>query len=81
MRPAHRFLISRANPKHDDFWLTNRLISEYLRFDFLTLFVFNKQGFYKSYEDWPENYRAYVVDSIKDTYLKDKSALRAKLYG
>ncbi len=81
VRPAHRFLISRANPKHEDWWLTNRLISEYLRFDFLTLFVFNKQGFYKSYESWPENYREYVVQQIKDAYLKDKSGLRAKLYG
>lgn len=81
VRPAHRFLISRANPEHEDLWLTNRLISEYLRFDFLTLFVFNKQGFYKSYGDWPENYREYVVDSIKDAYLKDKAALRTKLYG
>jgi hypothetical protein len=81
VRPAHRFLISRANPKHEDLWLTNRLISEYLRFDFLTLFVFNKQGFYKSYGEWSENYREYVVDSLRDAYLKDKSGLRAKLYG
>ena len=81
VRPPHRFLISRANPKHEDWWLTNRLISEYLRFDFMTLFVFNKQGFYKSYETWPENYREYVVNQIRDAYLKDKSGLRAKLYG
>ncbi len=81
VRPEHRFLISRANPKHQDSWLTNRLISEYLRFDFLTLFIYNKQGFYKSYAEWPENYRAYVVDSIRDAYLQDKNGLRSKLYG
>jgi len=81
VRPEHRFLISRANPEHEDWWLTNRLISEYLRFDFLTLFVFNKQGFYKSYGEWPENYRDYVVNTVRDAYLKDKSAMRAKLYG
>ncbi|MCB1386227.1 MAG: hypothetical protein KDJ80_09855 [Nitratireductor sp.] len=81
VRPEHRFLISRANPKHADWWLTNRLISEYLRFDFLTLFVFNKQGFYRAYQDWPEEYREYVVETVRDTYLKDKRALRARFYG
>lgn len=79
--PQHRFLISRANPEHEDVWLTNRLISEYLPFDFLTLFVFNKQGFYARYPNWPENYREYVVESIRDTYFKDKSGMRAKFYG
>ncbi|MFK7902310.1 MAG: DUF6638 family protein, partial [Nitratireductor sp.] len=75
------FLVSRANPKHADLWLINRLISEYLEFDFLTLFVFNKQGFYERYKTWPENYREFVVNSIRDTYFSDKSGLRAKLYG
>lgn len=79
--PQHRFIISRANPEHEDWWLTNRLISEYLPFDFLTLFVFNKQGFYKAYEDWPEAYREHVVETVRDTYLKDKPGLRTRLYG
>ena len=81
VRPEHRMLISRANPDHEDWWLANRLISEYLPFDFLTLFVFNKQAFYKAYETWPENYRQFVVETIRDTYFKDKAALRARLYG
>ena len=78
--PEHRFMVSRANPDHADLWLTNRLMSEYMPFDFLTLFVFNKQGFYKRYADWPENYREFVVNSIRDTYFSDKSGLRAQLY-
>lgn len=78
---AHqRFMVSRANPDHADLWLINRLMSEYMPFDFLTLFVFNKQGFYKAYTDWPENYREFVVNSIRDTYFSDKSGLRAQLY-
>ena len=81
VRPEHRFLISRANPKHPDWWLTNRLISEYLPFDFLTLFVFNKQGFYRAYQDWPEEYREYIVETVRNTYFKDKRALRARFYG
>lgn len=81
VRPEHRFLISRANPDHEDWWLTNRLISQYLVFDYLTLFIFNKQGFYAAYADWPENYREFVVAAIRDAYLKDKSGLRQRMYG
>ena len=80
LEPKKRFLISRANPEHADFYLVNRLISEYLPFDYMTRFVFNKPGFYKDYETWPENYREYVVKRIRDTYLNDKKALRRKLY-
>ena len=78
--PARRFVISRANPEHDDLYLTNRLISDYLPFDYMTRFVFNKPGFYKDYETWPDNYRDYVVKQIRDNYLTDKKALRRKLY-
>jgi hypothetical protein len=76
----NRFLISRANPEHADFYLVNRLISEYLPFDYMTRFVFNKPGFYRDYETWPENYREHVVKSIRDNYLNDKKALRRRLY-
>jgi hypothetical protein len=78
--PRERFLISRANPEHPDFFLTNRLISEFLPFDFMTRFVFNKPGFYADYQSWPESYRDYVVHSIRGRYLPDKKALRRKLY-
>ena len=80
INPARRFLISRANPEHPDFYLTNRLISEYLPFDYMTRFVFNKPAFYRDYENWPENYRDYVVKQIRDNYLADKKALRRRLY-
>lgn len=78
--PANRFLISRANPEHADFYLVNRLISEYLPFDYMTRFVFNKPGFYRDYETWPENYRDHVVKNVRDNYLNDKKALRRRLY-
>lgn len=80
VEPRHRFLISRANPEHDDFYLVNRLISEYLPFDFMTRFVFNKPAFYKDYQHWPENYREYVVNGIRNDYLSDKKALRRRLF-
>jgi hypothetical protein len=43
--------------------------------------VFNKQGFYKDYEGFGEAWRRHVVNTLKTTYLKDKEAFRARLYG
>lgn len=76
----HKFLISRANPEHDDHYLVNRLISEFLPFDYLTLFVFNKPKFYEQYKKWPDNYADFVVNQISDVYFTDKKALRETLY-
>lgn len=78
---AMRFQIIRAKPGHADIWLTNRLISDYVPADFVTRYVFNKQGFYADYAGWDGRYRDYVVATLKSTYLSDKSALRARLYG
>ncbi|MEO5325693.1 hypothetical protein PV773_20495 [Mesorhizobium sp. CC13] len=79
--PLHRFLVVRAKPDHSDAWLTNRLISEFVPADFVSRYVFNKQGFYKDYESLNEVWRANVVDTLKNSYLKDKAAFRAQLYG
>ena len=79
--PQQRFLIVRGKPDHPDAWLTNRLISDYVPFDFVARYVFSKQTFYKDYESWDETWRAQVVDVLKSTYLKDKPAFRERLYG
>ena len=79
--PQRRFLVVRAKPDHPDAWLTNRLISDFVPDDFVSRYVFNKQGFYADYEGWGEPWRAHVVDTLKSTYLKDKAALRLRLYG
>ena len=71
----------RAKPDHPDAWLTNRLISDFVPSDFVSRYVFNKQGFYKDYEGWSEPWRAHVVDTLKTTYLKDEAGFRARLYG
>jgi len=81
MRPDRRFLLVRAKPDHPDAWLTNRLISDFVPFDFVARYVFNKQGFYRDYQGFSEVWRRHVVATLKDTYLKDKAALRARLYG
>lgn len=79
--PQHRFQVVRAKPDHPDAWLTNRLISDFVPADFVSRYVFNKQGFYRDYEALPEGWRAYVVNTLKSTYLKDKETFRARLYG
>jgi hypothetical protein len=79
--PRLRFLVARARPDHPDAWLTNRLISDFVPFDFVSRYVFNKQGFYADYEEFNEPWRRHVVDTLKDTYLKDKAGFRERLYG
>ncbi|MEI2300178.1 DUF6638 family protein [Ensifer sp. MJa1] len=79
--PANRFMLVRAAPTHPDQWLVNRLISQLVPRDFVSRFVFDKQGFYDAYERYSEGFKEYVVVSLTGTYLKDKAAFRHKLYG
>lgn len=79
--PPQRFLAVRAKPDHPDAWLTNRLISDFVPFDFVSRYVFNKQGFYKDYEELPAQWKENVVETLKSTYLQDKVAFRERLYG
>ncbi len=81
VRPAQRFLLVRAVPDHPDQWLTNRLIAQLTPYDFVSRFIFDKQGFYGAYERYGEKFRAYVVAVLTDTYLKDKAGFRRRLYG
>ena len=76
-----RFQVVRARPDHPDTWLTNRLLSDYVPRDVVARYVFNKQGFYADYEGWSEPWRAFVVETLKSTYLTGKRALRARLFG
>ncbi|MEZ2329291.1 DUF6638 family protein [Mesorhizobium sp. RCC_202] len=79
--PRQRFLVVRAKPDHPDAWLTNQLISDFVPQDFVSRYVFNKPGFYKDYDGFSDAWRSHVVDVLKTTYLKDKVAFRARLYG
>jgi hypothetical protein len=78
--PDKRFLLLRAKPDHPDRWLVNRLITEYVPSDFLSKYVFNKQGFYTDYQSYTPLWRENVVETLKNTYLNDKAALRKRLY-
>ncbi|WP_275784007.1 DUF6638 family protein [Pararhizobium gei] len=79
--PQNRFLLVRAAPDHPDQWLTNRLISQLVPRDFVSRFVFDKQGFYATYDHYNEKFREYVVATLTGTYLRDKVAFRKRLYG
>ena len=81
VRADRRLMLCRAVPDHPDQWLTNRLLAQMAPFDFVTRFVFDKQGFYEAYERYSESYRAHVVDVLGTTYLNNKAALRSRLYG
>ncbi len=75
-----KFILSRAKPGHEDQWLVNRLISEYVPFDFVSRYVFNKPAFFENYQTWPDALKEYVVRRVQDTYLSNKRALRDQLY-
>jgi hypothetical protein len=77
----YRFLAVRAEPEHVDQWLVNRLIAQMHPFDFISRFIFDKQGFYEAYEGYSEKFREYVVKTLESTYLKNKLAFRRRLYG
>ncbi|MAW88666.1 MAG: hypothetical protein CMJ42_19270 [Phyllobacteriaceae bacterium] len=81
IEPDKRFLVVRAKPDHPDAWLTNRLISDFVPFDFVSRYVFNKQGFYDDYSGFTDTWRENVVETLKSTYLKDKAGFRLRLYG
>jgi len=76
-----RFILSRAKPGHEDQWLVNRLISDYVPFDHMARYVFNKQAFYSDYEGWSDAQKEFVVEHVRDTYLSDKTRHRMLMYG
>ena len=78
--PQKRFVLCRAMPEHKDRFLINRLISEFLPFDYMMRYIYNKPAFYKEYENWPESYREFVVDEISRNYLSDRAGYRQQFY-
>jgi hypothetical protein len=70
----------RAKPGHQDQWLVNRLLGEYVQWDFIARFVFNKQGFYGDWPNHSNNYADYITDRLTKNYLTDKEGLRKRLF-
>jgi hypothetical protein len=80
INPLHRFVLCRAMPEHKDRFLINRLISEYLPFDYMMRYIYNKPAFYKEYEKWPESFREFAVEEISRDYLSDRAGYRQRYY-
>lgn len=80
INPSQRFVLCRANPDHEDMDLVNRLISDYLPFDFLTRFAFNKPNFNRDHAEWPDTYKKFVVDAVGEYYFKSKVDMHTRLY-
>lgn len=81
LRPKERFMLIRAKPAHADRWIVSRLISTFVPSDFVSRFVFDKQGFYKTYNAYEATFKNLVVKELVEGYLDDKKAIREKLYG
>ena len=77
----HRFLLCRADPDDDDMALTNRLISQFVPFDFITRFEFNRPQFNRDKQGWSEQYLEFVETVLENTYLKNKERMYESLYG
>ncbi len=75
-----KLVLCRANPSHADMPLVNRLISEYLPFDFLMRFEFNRPVFNRDREKWSDAYSEFVANAIGDTYMKNKQEMYQDLY-
>jgi len=80
VRPDLRFLTMRANPDHPDHWVVNRLLSEYVPFDFLTRFIVNKEAFYDDYQTFESKFRDYVIHSVTTTYFPEREAFLARMF-
>lgn len=80
VRPDLRFLTMRANPDHPDHWVVNRLLSEYVPFDFLTRFIVNKEAFYDDYQGFESKFRDYVVHAVTTTYFPQREEFLARMF-
>lgn len=73
-------MMSRAATDHQEQWLVNRLLARLNPSDYVSRFMFDKQGFYHTYQSYDDGFKKQVVSKLKDTYLTDKAALRDRLY-
>ena len=78
---ALKFTFLRAHPDHPDREVINRLISEYVPFDFVTRYAVNREAFYRDYETYPENLKQFVIHTLTSDDLKEARTTRAQLFG
>jgi hypothetical protein len=81
-------MIRRALPSHLDVWEVNRLLSEFVRFDLVTLFIVNKPRFYEIYAGLSEPMKQFAIAAVTTIYhpggqhvLSHKQAVRERFFG
>ena len=77
---AQKLMLMRADPRHRDVMLVNRLLSEYAPFDFLTRFFVNKPGFFEDYRGFGDNQRDYAVSVITKAHKPDPNAFWKRIF-
>ena len=70
----------RANPDHPDHWVVNRLLSEYVPFDFITRYIVNKEAFYQDYQSFESKFRDYVVHAVTSTYFPQRREFLDRMF-
>ncbi|MBU3030309.1 DUF6638 family protein [Paracoccus marinaquae] len=77
--PAYFYAIrATPGPARD---LINRLLSELAPHDIRQLFITHKPLFYRLYQTWPDDKRAYVAEMLAREYAIDKQGTREALFG
>jgi len=71
-------LRARRGPERD---LVNMLLSELCPWDFRQMFLCHKDAFYAAYQTWPDAFRDYVVQTLSNTYMTDRTGMREALFG
>ena len=57
------------------------LLADLTPLDFRQMFICHKALFYATYQSWPDEKRAYVVDFLDRGYQVNKVGARNTLYG
>ena len=88
MDASEALMIRRALPEHPDVWEVNRLLSEFVLFDLVTLYIVNKPRFYEVYAGLAEPMRQFAVAAVTTIYqpdgehaLRHKQAVRERFFG
>ncbi len=74
-----RFILCRAD--HADHALVNRLISQFIPFDFITMFEFDRPGFNREKLKWSAQYLEFVENTLRNSYLNDRAAMVEACFG
>ncbi|MDA9865383.1 hypothetical protein N9C96_01765 [bacterium] len=77
--PAYFYALRSAD--HKDAFLVNMLLAELSTMDIRQLFICHKHLFYKTYSEWPDAKKDFVVDFLTHEYTVDKMAAREALFG